>query len=630
MRRSRRSSACGRSSSCSTCSFPVWTGSPWPSGWRRGGIRLWSCSSRAVRRRLMVRDFRRPPRMGSSRSASFRGRRSPRSSADRTMRSPRMLLWPAGALLGLAAEWVSFGWEDPRHWIPDLVTGWTLIGCGLLAWLRRGDSRSGPLLAATGFAWFLGNFATGALYLYRGPLVHLLVTYPSGRASSRREIAAVAVGYTAAVVTPVWRSEVITIVLAVLLVAVCAQLYSRAVGSGRRARLVALWAAGGLALALGGGAAARLAVPSGDAGDASLLALEAGLCAVAAGILAGLLWRPWEQGAVTDLVIELGESRGRTLRDELARALADPTLEVGYWLPDRGVFVDSEDRPLALPDYDQERSTTFVEGEAGPVAALVHDPAVLDDPRLREAVSAAARLAAANARLTAEVRVQVAELQESRRRILDAGDDERRRLERRLRRGAQQRLQGLAERLLALRLAASSETASERIAQTEAQLDRTLEELQRLAHGLHPRVLSEAGLAGAISSLAEQAPVTVEGRTPVPELPADVEAVAYFVCSEALANIAKHAGASRASISVTSGEGVVSVAVEDDGLGGAEPAHGTGLSGLADRLEALGGTPEVESPPGRGTRLAARIPLGGERSDAARLSRSLSRGCRSR
>src|SRR5918994_1270915 len=441
----------------------------------------------------MARDSSRPLRTASSRIGSSRARRSPRSSTDRTMRSLRMFLWPAGALLGLGAELVSFGWDDPRHWNPDLITGWTLIACGLVAWSRRGDSLSGPLLAATGFAWFFGNFATGALYLYRGPLVHLLVTYPSGRASSRREIAAVAVGYTAAVVTPVWRSEVITIVLAVLLVAVCAQLYSRAVGSGRRARLVALWAAGGLALALGGGAAARLAVPSGDAGDASLLALEAGLCAVAAGILAGLLWRPWEQGAVTDLVIELGESRGRTLRDELARALADPTLEVGYWLPDRGVFVDSEDRPLALPDYDQERSTTFVEGEAEPVAALVHDPAVLDDPRLREAVSAAARLAATNARLTAEVRAQVAELHASRRRILEAGDEERRRLERRLRGGAQERLERLAERLRVLRLAASSETARQRIALTEAQLDRTLEEVQRLAHGLHPQVLSEAG-----------------------------------------------------------------------------------------------------------------------------------------
>ena len=528
------------------------------------------------------------------------------------MRSLRVLLWPAGALLGLGAEWVSFGWDDPRHWIPDLVTGWTLIACGLVAWSRRGDSRSGPLLAATGFSWFFGNLTTSALYLYRGPLVHLLVTYPSGRASSRREIAAVAVGYAAAVVTPVWRSEVVTIVLVILLVAVCNRSYSRAVGPARRARLVALWAAGGLGLALAGGAAARLAVPGGDASDPSLLALEVTLCAIAGALLVGLLSPSWERAPVTDLVIELGERRARTLRDELARALADPTLEVGYWLPDRGVFVDSDGSPLALPDPDGERSSTLVKGEAGPLAALVHDPSVLDDPGLREAVSAAARLAAANARLTAEVRAQVTELQESRRRILEAGEEQRRRLERRLRGGAQERLERVADRLRALRLAASSEIARERIARSEAQLGRSLEELQRLAHGLHPRVLSEAGLAGAIASLAEQAPVAVEVLAPVPQLPVDVEAVAYFVCSEALANIAKHAGPSRVSVSVTAGDGRVSVLIEDDGVGGADPARGTGLSGLADRVEAFGGTLEVESPVGSGTRLAAEIPLGGE------------------
>jgi signal transduction histidine kinase len=528
------------------------------------------------------------------------------------MRSLRVLLWPAGALLGLAAEWVSFGWDDPGHWIPDLITGWTLIACGLVAWSRSANSRSGPLLAATGFSWFLGNFATSALYLYRGPLVHLLVTYPSGRPSSRREVAAVAFGYAAALVTPVWRSEVVTIVLAVLLVVVCARSYSRAVGPARRARLVALRAVGGLGVALAGGAAARLAVPAGDAGDPSLLVLEVTLCAVAGGLLAGLLSRSWEQGAVTDLVIELGENQDRTLRDELARALADPTLEVGYWLPDRRFFVDSGGRALALPDPDDERSTTLVEGEAGPIAALVHDPSVLDDPGLREAVSAAARLAAANARLTAEVRAQLAELQESRRRILDARDEERKRLERRLRVGAQERLERLAERLRTLSLAASSEIARDRIAGTEAQLDRTLDELHRLAHGLHPRVLAEAGLAGALSSLAEQAPVTVEVLTPVPELAAGAEAVAYFVCSEAIANIAKHAGASRASISVTTGDGRVAVTIEDDGRGGADPARGTGLRGLADRVEALGGAMHVDSPAGGGTRLAAEIPLGGE------------------
>ena len=539
------------------------------------------------------------------------------------MRWFRLLLWPAGALFGIAAEWISFGWGDARHWVPDLVTGWTLIACGLVAWSRRPGSRTGALMVATGFSWFFGNFANtdvgavdwlgaNGLYFYRGPLIHLLITYPSGRLFSRLDRAAVAVGYAAAVVTPIWGSEIGTIVLAGLLVVVCARSYLRAVGPSRRARLLALWAAAGLGLVLAGGAAARLALPAGDANEPSLLGLEATLCALAGGLLAGLLSPSWERAAVTDLVVELGESRSGTLRDELARALGDPSLEIGYWLPNEAAFVDSEGRPLALPDPGSERSVTIIEGEGRPVAALVHTPAVLDDPGLREAAASAAQLAAANARLQAEVRAQVTELQESRRRILKAGEEQRRRLEQRLRGGAQERLERVADRLRALRLAASSEIASERIARSEAQLGRSLEELQRLAHGLHPRVLSEAGLAGALASLAEQAPVTVEVLTPVPQLPADVEAVAYFACSEALANIAKHAGASRVSVSVTTGDGRVSVVIEDDGVGGADPARGTGLSGLADRVEALGGTLEVESPVGSGTRLAAEVPLGGE------------------
>jgi signal transduction histidine kinase len=536
----------------------------------------------------------------------------------------RLLLWPAGAVLGIAAEWIFFGWGDPRHWVPDLITGWTLIACGLVAWSRRPESRSGALMAAIGFSWFLGNFATTgfspvdwlaaqALYAYRGPLVHLLVTYPSGRLSSRLDGTAVAVGYTAAVVTPVWGSEIATIVLALLLVAVCARSYGRAIGPARRARLLALRAGTVLGFVLAGGALARLAVPAGEANEPSLLALEATLCALAGGLLAGLLSPSWERATVTDLVVELGAGGSGTLRDELAGALGDPSLEVGYWLPDRGAFVDSEGRPFVLPDPGSDRSVTQIIGEGRPIAALVHDPAVLDDPGLREAVSSAAQLAAANARHRAEVRARVGELRESRRRILDAGDEERRRLERRLREGTEQRLEELAERLRRTRLSAGTDAGRERIDRIEAQLARTREELRQLAHGLHPRVLAEAGLAGALASLAEQAPAPIEIVAPAAGLPAAVEAVAYFLCSEALANVAKHASASRVSVSVTTGDGRVSIEVEDDGLGGADPAYGTGLRGLADRVEALGGTFHVESPAGEGTRLAAEIPLGGER-----------------
>jgi signal transduction histidine kinase len=538
------------------------------------------------------------------------------------MRWFRLLLWPAGALFGITAEWIFFGWDDPRHWVPDLLTGWSLIACGLVAWSRRPESRSGALMTATGFGWFLGNFATSgtapldwlgahALYVYRGPLVHLLVTYPSGRLVSRFDRGAVAIGYAAALVTPVWRSEIGTIVLAALLVAVCIRSYRRAVGPARRSRRLALAAAAGFGLVLAGGAAARLAVPAGDANEPSLLALEATLCAIAGALLAGLLSPSWQRAAVTDLVVELGESRSGTLRDELARALGDPTLEVGFWLSNGAALVDSDGRPFVLPEPGSSRSVTLIEREGRRVAALVHDPAVLDDPGLRAAVSSAAQLAASNARLQAEVRSQVSELRASRRRLLEAGDDERRRLEQRLREGPERRLELLADQLRDNHLHARSASAAEGIDRIEAQLTGTLEELRRLAHGLHPRILAEAGLARALASLAEQSPVAVDVGAPDAELPEEIEVVAYFFCSEALANIAKHASATQVWVSVTSGE-EVRIEIADDGLGGADPSRGTGLRGLADRVEALGGTFHVESPPGGGTRLSAEIPLVGE------------------
>jgi hypothetical protein len=180
----------------------------------------------------------------------------------------------AGAALGLTAEWVGFGWGDPRHWVPDLAVGWTLIGCGLVAWARRPQSRTGALLAATGFAWFVGNFAqvgvaavawlaAHLVYLYRGPLMQLVLTYPSGRPGSRLVRGAIAAGYAAAVVTPIWDSEAATILLAGLLLGVCVREYVQAVGGARRTRLIALQAAAGLSLVLAGTAAARLLLPQG-------------------------------------------------------------------------------------------------------------------------------------------------------------------------------------------------------------------------------------------------------------------------------------------------------------------------------------------------------------------------------
>jgi signal transduction histidine kinase len=534
----------------------------------------------------------------------------------------RGLVGLAGVALGLTAEWVGFGWGDPRHWIPDLAVGWTFIGCGLIGWARRPESRTGPLMAATGFTWFVGNFAhvgvaalawlaAHLVYLHRGPLVHLVLAYPSGRPASRLVRGAVAGGYAAAVTT-IWGSEAATILLAGLLLAVCVREYVRAVGGTRRARLIALQAAAGLSLVLAGTAAARLLLPPGEVSGALLVLNEVALCVLAGGLLAGLLVAPWQRAVVADLVVELGEARSGTVRGQLSRALGDPSLEIGYWLPDRAGFVNAEGHVLALPDAGSGRSVTLVEREGQPVAVLVHDPAVLEDPGLREAVTAAAQLAAANARLRAEVQARVQELATSTRRILAAGDEERRRLERRLHKGAEAQLGKLAATLRRSRRSAAGQQTREQIAHAEEQLGRTLEELRRLAHGLHPRVLAEHGLAGALAALAKDFPLPVDLKVASTQLPQRVAAVAYFVCAEALTNTAKHAAAARATVAVTASEDRLRVEIADDGVGGADPARGSGLRGLADRVETLGGTLRVESAAGRGTRLAADIPLGGQ------------------
>jgi signal transduction histidine kinase len=210
------------------------------------------------------------------------------------------------------------------------------------------------------------------------------------------------------------------------------------------------------------------------------------------------------------------------------------------------------------------------------------------------------------------VQARVEELAASRRRILTARDEERRRLERRLHEGAEARLGELAAILRSGQRSTTGEQTRDQIARAEDQLGRTREELGRLAQGLHPRVLTEHGLAGALAVLAKDLPLPVEIKVTGNQLPEQVAAAAYFVCAEALANTAKHAAASRAAVAVTASEGRVRIEIDDDGVGGADPRRGSGLRGLADRVETLGGTLQVDSVPGRGTHLAAEIPLSGE------------------
>ena len=533
------------------------------------------------------------------------------------------LLGLAGIALGLAAEWVGASRSEPGQWILDLAVGWTFIGCGLVAIWKRPESRTGWLLTATGFTWYLGNFAhvpgatlawlaAHAVYLHRGPLMHLLLTFPSGRSRSQLTRGAVAAGYAAAVITPIWGNEGATIILAALLLAICIYDYGRSVGWLRRARRVALQAATGLSVVLAGTAAARMVLPAGDASGLSLVLYEVSLCLLAGSLLAGLLMAPWERVLVADLVVELGEARSNTLRGELSRALGDPSLEIGYWLPDRGIYVGSDGRTMIPPEPESNRAMTVLEHRGEPVAALIHDPAMLDDPGLLGAVSSAAELEAANAQLRADVQAQLEELAASRRRILEAGDEQRRRLERRLHDGAAARLRALAVILDRGERSATMQQTKGQIAHAEDQLWHTLEDLQRLANGLHPSVLVKHGLRTALAELAQGIQLPIDLDVMSARLPPRLAVAAYFICAEALTNAAKHSTASHVTVLIGSGNGWLTVEISDDGVGGADAGRGSGLRGLADRVETLGGKLQIESRPGRGTRLAAEIPLDDE------------------
>jgi signal transduction histidine kinase len=329
-------------------------------------------------------------------------------------------------------------------------------------------------------------------------------------------------------------------------------------------------------------------------------------------LLAGMLRARLARANVGDLVVELDRTPAtpQTLQQALSGALADPSLELYFWLPDRGEFVDTAGSAVALPPVERGRAVTELNHEGEPLAAIVHDPSLLDEPKLIDAAGAAARLALENARLHAQTRAQLQEVRASRRRIASAADDERRRIERNLHDGAQNRLLALALELSAAqrRLGTEADPDVERLlAASVEELQSTVEELRTLARGLHPTVLTEYGLAAALEALIHKSPVPVELDVCAERLPPRVEATAYFVASEALSNIVKHAHAGSASITARQEREWVVVEIADDGEGGAHADGGSGLQGIADRVEALGGGLKIESGPS-GTRIRAEIP----------------------
>jgi signal transduction histidine kinase len=332
------------------------------------------------------------------------------------------------------------------------------------------------------------------------------------------------------------------------------------------------------------------------------------------GILIGLLRSGLDMTSVASLVVKL--SKGLLpdqLQPALARALHDPSLEIVYWVPTLDSFADFSGRRIDLPAPDSERAASVLEGETGPVAALVYDASLLLEPELVETAVAAVRMALQNAGLQVQLRAQLEEVRQSRARLVETALSERQRVERDLHDGAQQQLVTLLLSLQATKAEATRHSDTQTAALVEANitaLKQALSELRELARGIHPSILTEAGLVPAIRSLAERSPLLVEVKGDVGEgrLPPQLEATLYFVAAEAITNAVKHSNGKHICLALERLRGAVTMDVSDDGDGGADLSRGTGLRGLTDRVAAVGGRLQVQSNHGGGTRIHSEIP----------------------
>jgi signal transduction histidine kinase len=564
------------------------------------------------------------------------------------MRSLRRALLALGAIglvagavplaLALASEG---GHQRTLIAITGPLIGWAFIGTGIYAWLRRPENRFGALMTAVGFSACLAGlrvstepwvFVVGLIFItwQWALLYHMLLAFPGGKLQSRLERLLVAGSYFSAwVLHPVQVLFQDTTRLGlpenpllvddnadlsrtlsrgrfwfalVLLGALGVILWRRwaAASRSQRQALAPVLLSGGIVMAL---LALWYAALLAELDPDFIQSLEDSryvvMCTVPFAFLAGLLRsRVAGAAALSEVVARLGDPTIR--RTGIYRALADAldgtSLEVAYRDRDGG-YVNATGGRVAVPPQDPGRAAIPLDATDRPAALLTYDESRQDEQELVRAVTAAATLALENERLAA--------------RIVESGDAARRRLERDLHDGAQQRLVSLALnlRVLGSRVDGDPE-AVRQLGLAVHELDQALEELRELARGLHPSVLTERGLRVALAGLADRAPVPVElEATPAERLPDAVESASYFVVAEALTNMAKYARATRATVNVTRADGQVLVEIADDGVGGADPAGGSGLRGLLDRVSALGGTLEIDSAPGSGTTVRAAIPV---------------------
>ncbi len=572
--------------------------------------------------------------------------------------------------------WVSTA--DPSRFAV-LATSWISIGAGLFAVRQRPENPIGTWLALSGAcgmtAFMVGGESPAIIALSMltyaagaGLGCAVVMSYPTGRLDATGQRAVVVGGVIASVteraitlasfdpthaiagwtapnplLVPLEGSSLTFVRTAFsvggvgLLLAIAWLLARRWRGaSGPARRTVAPVLAGGIAFVLGAGIVAALEGGGVRGGtlDAIRFVQTFTYGAIPVGLLVGLLRVRMARSAVADLVVELGESPDPAqLRRALATALGDASLDVLLWSKERRAYVDDAGWVVPSPDgIAGRRAVTALERDHAPLAVILHDPALLDDPGLVASVATAVRLTVENDRLQAEVEAQLAEVRASRARIVAATDAERRRIERDIHDGAQQRLVAMS---LGLQMAQGKlgpdddpELVSA-VRQASDEVRAALVELRELARGIHPAILTEAGLEAAVRSLVERAPVPARLEVALDRrLPQPIEATAYFIVSEALANVGKHAPGAEACVRLLQSGPTLDVEVRDDGPGGADVTAGSGLRGLRDRVEAVGGSLEVVSPAGGGTSVHAVLPAAGDAgatADAARPAVAASR-----
>lgn len=516
--------------------------------------------------------------------------------------------WTAAALLTgvltlLAADAdLAPGGLDPAATAVDLAVGLAFVAGATLA---RAPWGSRLLFTAVGLAWLVGSILPDAEVAYLGVLAIALGLFPRGRPRTARDWSLAVLALPVALVVPIALVVPTKPVLAGLFVAVAASAWAV-----RRWERVAAWvpilATAALAVALAASWWVEVTQPRAFDPPLWRLAFELLLLVVALGYPVASRAVVRERARLADRL--LGDDRVMGLEGLavlLAETLGDPKLVIYRWDPATGRYVGPRGLP---PEVDSQTALITVDGDEEPLAVVAHrQTAVVHDPVIVAAVVEAVRLTATNERRQAAHRRQLEELEAARSRLLDTADRQRNAIATRLRDDVVRPIESAAAQLLRIDQSADDEEAKEALAVARRELDASVAEILALIDGVPPATLGNGGLVAAIAQLAERCPLPVSvSATPDATADAARETTMFYVCSEALANATKHARASRISIDLRRERDDLLIAVSDDGVGGAQPS-GFGLRGLADRLAVYGGRLQVDSPPGAGTTLTARI-----------------------